>query len=54
MKIGQYVRIKNAGEDYDGKIGVIIHVDKGASFPYRIRMDDGNYWFTTEEVEFLN
>lgn len=50
MKLNETVRIHNPGEDYHGQMGTIIGLEIGASFPYQVRMDDGDFWFTAEEL----
>lgn len=51
FKANDTVYIDNPGENYHGEKCIIVRViDEGASFPYLIRMKDGEYWFTAEEV----
>lgn len=47
---GQSVIINDPNESYHGQSGVIIATDPRGSFPYQVRMVDGDYWFTAEEV----
>lgn len=53
LQANSRVRIIGPGEPYDGEIGTIIKAGRGGPFPYQVRMSDGDFWFTAEEVELV-
>lgn len=54
IEINDKVKINHEGETYDGEICTVVKTDKAGSFPYQVKMNDGeNYWMTEDSVELV-